>query len=283
MGKIKNCEQCGKEFEDKHRDGKRFCSRSCAGVYNSSRRVFPDYSGDKNPNWKGVSLTPCDNCGKPIGKSIADRGVGKHNYCSKKCYGKHLTKLKTVVLICPICKKSFTVHKHEANDGRFCSVQCAGKDPAEKERKSRMHKGKTISEQHRQAVSKAMSARSSEKEFSYGKNGHYVSVKAGNIFYRSSYERIAYEMLDADTTVIRYQPEPFVIAYPNSEGKIRRYRPDILVEKRTGKTVLIEVKPRWKMGDRNTRLKLEAGERYAKNNGWTFEVWTEKELKIAKV
>ena len=90
-------------------------------------------------------------------------------------------------------------------------------------------------------------------------------------------------MLDADTTVIRYQPEPFVIAYPHEEGKIRRYRPDILVEKRTGKTVLIEVKPRWKMGDRNTRLKLEAGERYAKNNGWTFEVWTEKELKIAKV
>lgn len=278
MAKKKKCEHCGKEFEDKYKDGKRFCSRQCSGTYNASKRKFPDYSGNKNPNWKGISATRCDNCGKPIGKAIANRGVKEHNYCNRKCYGEHRTKLATVTLICLGCRKSFDVYKHEADDRKFCSIQCAGKDPVESERKSKIHKGKTIAEWHKQAVSKAVTARSAEKEFSYGKSGHHVSPKAGNIFYRSSYEKIAYEMLDANKNVASYQPEPFVINYLNSDGKTRRYRPDILVNKIRGKTVLIEVKPKWKLNDAKTKLKIEAGKGYAKQRGWGFEVWTEKEL-----
>jgi endogenous inhibitor of DNA gyrase (YacG/DUF329 family) len=278
MGKIKNCEQCGAQFEDKHRDGKRFCSRHCSGIFNAARRIFPDYSGDKNPNWKGVALTPCDNCGKPIGKAASERGPRERNYCSKKCYGAQRTKLRTLSITCEICGKSFEIYKHDKEKRRFCSVQCAALDPKMRKKTSQRHKGKTIPEWHRQAVSKAVTARSTEKEFSYGKSGHHVSAKAGSVFYRSSYEKIAYQILDADDKVISYQPEPFVIMYVNSEGNARRYRPDILVKKSRGKPVLIEVKPEWKMKDEKTILKIEAGKKYAAAQGWRFEVWTEKKL-----
>lgn len=61
-----------------------------------------DRSGEKNPNWKGVALTPCDNCGKPIGKALSERGIGERNYCSRKCYGVQRTKLRTVSIVCEI-------------------------------------------------------------------------------------------------------------------------------------------------------------------------------------
>lgn len=144
---------------------------------------------------------------------------------------------------------------------------------------SKVHKGKTIPEWHRQAVSKAQSSISDESRFTYGRNGHHDSPKAGNIFYRSSYEQLAYQLLDNDATVTHYQPEPFVIKYINQDGNTRRYRPDILIEKEE-QTILVEVKPQWKLSDPKTQLKIEAGKQYAAQKGWVFEVWTEKELGI---
>jgi len=44
--------------------------------------------------------------------------------------------------------------------------------------------------------------------------------------------------------------------------------------------VLIEVKPAWKLNDDKTVRKIEAGRNFAKQKGWDFEVWTEKELEI---
>jgi hypothetical protein len=46
------------------------------------------------------------------------------------------------------------------------------------------------------------------------------------------------------------------------------------------RTVLVEVKPKWKMGDEKTLLKIDAGKQFAHQKGWQFEVWTEKELGI---
>jgi hypothetical protein len=118
-----------------------------------------------------------------------------------------------------------------------------------------------------------------EERYSRGKKGHHDSPKAGNIFYRSSYERIAYELLDNDAAVTHYQPEPFTIKYPNADGNTRRYRPDILVQKGE-QTILVEIKPEWKLSDPKNILKFEAGKQYAAREGWGFEVWTEKELGI---
>lgn len=267
------------EIAKKYNVGQSSVSRHLRKIGLGGARNFNDRSGENNPNWQGVALTPCENCGKPIGTSLSERGKGEHNYCSKKCYGEHARKKHAVTKKCVICGKSFNVILHESEDRRFCSVQCAALDPNEKERKSKVHKGKIIPEWHRQAVSKAQSERAAELEFTYGKNGHHDSPKAGNIFYRSSYEKIAYQILDKDSSVICYQPEPFVIEYINQDGHTRRYRPDILVDKE-GKRVLIEIKPAWKLNDDKTIRKIDAGRKFAEKKGWCFEIWTEKELGI---
>lgn len=122
-------------------------------------------------------------------------------------------------------------------------------------------------------------SRNGEECYSRGKKGHHSSPKAGSIFYRSSYERIAYELLDNDATVTHYQPEPFTIKYTNADGNVRRYRPDVLVQK-CEQIILVEIKPEWQLDNPKNILKFEAGKQYATQKGWVFEVWTEKELGI---
>lgn len=282
MGKIKNCEYCGSEFEDKHRDGKRFCNQKCSAQYYKDKRVFPDRSGSNNANWKGARDIPCDTCGNPLGEKAYFRSKNnKHKYCSRKCYGIGRTSLLTVSLTCPVCKKKFVVAKHDEGKRKYCSSQCVGKDPKENERKSVLHKGKVIEEWHRQACSEAAIKRSAEKVYTSGKNGHHESPKAGVVYYRSSYELIGYKILDDDLNIQSYETEPVAIKYENKEGNTRRYQPDILVKKKNGSFVLIEIKPKWQLKEEKVQLKLEAGKKFARQNGWKFEVWTEKELGIS--
>lgn len=284
MGKIKNCEYCGAQFEDKHRDGKRFCGRSCSLKFRikmGDSSIQPGKSGASNGRWKGgIKDSVCQFCGE----TFKPKFHLPRMFCSKKCAAKvnrskRLTptqkELKTNGKKCETCGSIFHTRRINA---KYCSRVCYRNNPSFPSLQGARGKGKTIPEWHRQAVSKATSARIPEKEFSYGKSGHHISAKAGSVFYRSSYEKIAYQILDADDKVISYQPEPFVIMYVNSEGNARRYRPDILVKKSRGKPVLIEVKPEWKMKDEKTILKIEAGKKYAAAQGWRFEVWTEKKL-----
>lgn len=270
------CRGCGKVFEDKRRRKKEFCSHSCLGSYTASIR---NYSGKNNPNWKGRPDTPCAHCGKRVGRKDVCTDGSRKNYCSRDCANEAQRKGK-VTLVCPTCKKSFKVVAHDKDRRRFCSIKCSANDPEILEIRSKTHKGKIIPEWHRQAVSEAISIREPEKRFSYGKSGRYLSPKAGDIFYRSSYEKIAYEMLDADETVLAYRPEPFVIKYQDFEGSTRRYRPDVLVSKMNGNSILVEVKPEWRLQEEKTIVKLDAGRNYANQKGWGFEVWTEKELGI---
>lgn len=280
MAKVKNCEWCGAEFEDKHRDGKRFCGKSCSAKYRNQKCGNPTTgkTGESNPNWKGGTIRQCRGCGKDFHDSHYEGRV----FCSRSCAGSHNARRRHPVQRkddpkrCIICGKSFITKRDSA---RYCSAQCYFKDEKVAIRRGIPHKGKKLSEHIKQAISIANSARNAEFVYTHGRNGHHDSPKAGNIFYRSSYEQLAYQLLDNDATVTHYQPEPFVIEYTNQDGNTRRYRPDILVGKE-GQTILVEVKPQWKLSDPTTQLKIEAGERYAAQKGWVFEVWTEKELGI---
>lgn len=203
-------------------------------------------------------------------------------FCSKSCAGSHNARKRHPVQKkdnpkqCAICEKSFAAKREST---KYCSAQCYFKDEEAALRRGLPHKGKKLSEYVKQAISAANSERNAESAYTYGTNGHHDSPKAGNIFYRSSYEQKSYQLLDNDATVIHYQPEPFVIKYINQDGNVRRYRPDILIEKGE-QTILVEVKPQWKLSDPTTQLKLEAGRQYAAQKGWMFEVWTETELGI---
>lgn len=225
MAKIRRCKGCGVSFEDKHYDGKAYCTRSCASKHKKCKpRAL-------KPKAFSVCLT-CSN------RFYPKRPTAK--YCSRLCY-------------------------HNSAD--FTEKQGA------------RNRGKPVPEHAKQAVSASNSRRNAEAEYTNGKSGRHNSPKAGNVFYRSSYELVAYQRLDNDSSAVSYQPEPFVIKYENQDGNVRRYRPDILIEY-IGRTVIVEVKPQWKMSDAKTIQKIDAGRKYAAQKGWAFEVWTEKELGI---
>lgn len=275
MAKIKNCEWCGREFEDKHRDGKRFCGRSCASYYKNATYGNPQKgkTGELNPNWKGARNQPCLNCGK----SLEGKAYVGNVYCSRKCYADHRLKKDKVTIQCETCEKPFDVLPHDSDSRRFCSHNCYAKHPETIQRTKDIHTGKQVTELQRQSMSMAASKRLATSLYTYGRNGYYGSLKAGSIFYRSSYELAAYQILDNDITVTHYEPEPLVIEYVDLIGNARRYRPDILIWKNE-KTLLVEIKPLWKLSDPATQIKIEAGKQYAARKGWSFEVWTEKEL-----
>jgi len=265
------------DIAKKYGIGQSSVSRHLRSIGLGGARNFDDRSGENNSNWKGVCKTPCAYCGESLGDKAYDDAGRK--FCNRKCYHLHRTEESTVTTACHTCGKTFSYNTHKERNRRFCSRACAGANEDNRDRIGRIHRGKTIPEWHRQAVSKARSKRNAETDYTSGRNGHHDSPKAGNIFYRSSYEQVAYQLLDNDTTVTHYRPEPFVISYINPDGNARRYRPDILIEK-DGQTLLVEVKPQWKLSDAITQLKIEAGKQYATEKGWTFEVWTETELGI---
>lgn len=94
---------------------------------------------------------------------------------------------------------------------------------------------------------------------------------------RSSYEKKAVALLDNDPCVLSYQYElPIVLP----DGK--RILPDFVVKHTDGACVLIEVKASWVLHDPKRRTRewerLAKAEQAALARGWSFVLWTEKEL-----
>lgn len=124
-----------------------------------------------------------------------------------------------------------------------------------------------------------------------------------NIIYRSSWELKLMSYLDNHKSVLKWSSEEIFIPYISPiDGKVHRYFPDFVVTKinKDGKkeTVLIEVKPfsqtrppkkqekitkkyitevkTWGINE----AKWKAANEYCKDRGWTFHIFTEKELGI---
>ena len=125
----------------------------------------------------------------------------------------------------------------------------------------------------------------------------------GNIVYRSSWELKLMLHLDAHQDVVWWCSEEVAIPYRSPvDGKVHRYFPDFIanVKKPTGvmETMMIEVKPlkqsiEPKKQKKVTRQylrevftyginteKWKAAKEYCADRGWTFHVFTEKELDI---
>jgi hypothetical protein len=124
-----------------------------------------------------------------------------------------------------------------------------------------------------------------------------------NIVYRSGWELKLMLYLDSKKDVVSWGSEELIIPYRSPiDGKIHRYFPDFIVTKinSEGKkeTVVIEVKPlaqtippkpknkpskkyltevaNWGKND----AKWKAAKQYCSDRGWTFHIFTEKELGI---
>lgn len=117
-----------------------------------------------------------------------------------------------------------------------------------------------------------------------------------NVVYRSLWEKHAFKWCDNNSDIKYWSSEETVIPYLYEvDRKIHRYFTDLKIVYKSGKTVLVEIKPEKELspptGDRRTkryinegltyvknRNKWKAASEYAKDQGWEFQIWTEKEL-----
>lgn len=105
--------------------------------------------------------------------------------------------------------------------------------------------------------------------------------------YESSLERDLMILLNFDPLVHLYTPQPLTIRYQTSDGTWHRYTPDGLIEYRKDifvhdtRPILVEVKYREDfIGQSKTWIpKYRAAKRYAEEQGWLFEVFTEDKIR----
>ena len=111
------------------------------------------------------------------------------------------------------------------------------------------------------------------------KKGYFYSKKNNiNLWYNSSYELLAFQILESLIVVNSYKIQFVKIPYIFNE-KNHNYIVDLFVEYTDGQKQLIEVKASWQINyDKQTQCKLDAGKRFAEQNNMRFDVWTEKEL-----
>lgn len=119
-----------------------------------------------------------------------------------------------------------------------------------------------------------------------------------DVVYRSGWERDCFTWLDKNSDVAWWSSEEVVIPYIcETDKRPHRYFVDLLVRFKNGRTLLIEVKPHKetetpaKQGKSKQRYltealtyvknqsKWKAASSFAKDRGWEFVIWTEKELK----
>ena len=121
-----------------------------------------------------------------------------------------------------------------------------------------------------------------------------------NIIMRSSWETRFASWCDKNPSVLKWNSEETVIPYKcPTDNRIHRYFVDFKIYVNTGKTDLVEVKPKTHTlppiypGKRTQRYlqeslafmknqaKWEAASEFAKDRGWEFKIITEHELGLS--
>jgi hypothetical protein len=121
-----------------------------------------------------------------------------------------------------------------------------------------------------------------------------------NIIMRSSWETRFASWCDKNPSVLKWSSEETIIPYKcPTDNRIHRYFVDFKITVTTGRTYLVEVKPKTQTqppiypGKRTQRYlqeslafmknqaKWEAANEFAKDRGWEFKIITEHELGLA--
>ena len=251
---------CGKTFGITEHDAerKKYCSPECQHLDQQRRTELS-----------------CKVCGKHFivrNKFLKpSKSHPARQYCSKSCQctdnlGKQ-SKTPHYTLSCKTCGKSFTVNESRKNKAKYCSVIC------------RINRVLT----ERESMNHSLATVRTMQTKNYKYKGFFYSAKNNKMFgYRSSWELIAMRFFETMSSVLKYEYEVLSIPYLDKKGKLRRTIPDFVVYYTDGQKQIIEVKPLFmiKKDLQNTRRKLAATEKFAKKNGMTYAVWTERELHI---
>lgn len=107
----------------------------------------------------------------------------------------------------------------------------------------------------------------------------------GPAMFESTLERDFIALLEFDPAVETFEVQPLTLEWSDSDGKTRRYTPDVLATFKLphgqhGK-MLYEVKYRDELrkGWQDLRPKLRAAVHYARAEGWRFKIITEVEVR----
>ena len=132
------------------------------------------------------------------------------------------------------------------------------------------------------------------------KNIEKYEGNPSKIVYRSLWERQAFKWCDSNPSVVKWSSEEVVVPYiSKTDGKRHRYFVDLKITYDTGKTILVEIKPKAqtkppKKRKRTSRYlyeiktwgvnqaKWEAADAVCKRNGWKFIILTEDHLNTHK-
>jgi hypothetical protein len=114
-------------------------------------------------------------------------------------------------------------------------------------------------------------------EGSWYKQGWYWSEKNNcEIYYQSSYELIAYELLEKLSPVKYFNRCKFSVDYVKpSDGNIHPYIPDLEVVYFDGSRQIIEIKAEWQLEDEIVKAKQTAAK---EKFGDEYVIWTQKDL-----
>ena len=173
--------------------------------------------------------------------------------------------------------KSVRDKQSAANKGRkFTKKHCKN---ISRGRKKMIAEQGGFTQEHREKISEAV-VRQYEKGFEpklhHRRGWHYSPKLKKKVYYRSSYEKKAYMLLDADDSVKRYEVESVKIKYWNPKKKINStFLVDIQVFYKDGRESLVEVKPTTWLKDIEVQAKITAGSRYATQQECSFEMWDE--------
>lgn len=128
------------------------------------------------------------------------------------------------------------------------------------------------------------------------KNRTKYKGDADNVVFRSMWERNAFAWCDDNSEIKEWSSEEVVIPYYyDVDKRYHRYFMDLKITFKSGKTVLVEIKPEKetkppKRPDKSRRYineamtyvknqnKWQAAAEFAKDRNWSFEIWTEKTL-----
>jgi hypothetical protein len=119
-----------------------------------------------------------------------------------------------------------------------------------------------------------------------------------NVVYRSNWELQTMIWLDNNSEVEKWNSEDFIVRYYyDIDKKYHNYHMDFWIKWKSGKILLVEVKPKNQTQPPKTKNprskrslneaftwikncnKWEAAQKIAEDNGYDFEVWTEERLK----
>lgn len=144
------------------------------------------------------------------------------------------------------------------------------------------NKGRKLSEVTKQRMSKSRSKSIALGLFHpgcYGQRGYFFSEKNNrSLYYESSYELLAFQILEQMSIVKNYRRCPFSVPYMTNDGCAHRYIPDVLVTYQSRKQQVIEVKPKYALDLWENPVKIEAAKKFCEDKGMSFRVWTEEEL-----